>query len=105
MKKHLIKNGLIFVFASIVCLISLEFSLRTIGFNVDRYNNPYPGGFPLYETWLNEHVVFNSLGYRDYEFARIKPKGKFRILAVGDSQTFGIGINKLEDTFVKRLEF
>jgi hypothetical protein len=48
-------------------------------------------------------VKINSQGFRDYEYNVNKPKDTIRIIAVGDSTTFGEGLN-LEDTYVKQLE-
>jgi len=47
-------------------------------------------------------ITFNSLGFRDKEFIRKAP-GVFRIVAIGDSFTFGEGVN-LEDSYTKLLE-
>lgn len=44
----------------------------------------------------------NHLGFRDYEYPLQKGK-KYRILVIGDSFTFGWGVN-IEDTWVKLLE-
>ena len=56
------------------------------------------------KDWVHQFVQYNRDGFRDREYTLAKPRGKFRILAVGDSQTFGHGIERLEDTFPKRLE-
>ena len=56
------------------------------------------------EDWILQFIQLNRDGFRDREYTVTKPRGKFRILAVGDSQTFGHGIERLEDTFPKRLE-
>lgn len=45
----------------------------------------------------------NSLGYRDREFTIEKPSDTYRIAVVGDSVTFGVGV-ELEETFVKGIE-
>ena len=47
-------------------------------------------------------VKINSLGFRDYEYA-LKKKKKHRIAVIGDSFTFGWGVD-MEDSWVKILE-
>ena len=51
-----------------------------------------------------KYVRYNKHGYRDYEYSLKKPEGIFRVLVLGDSQTFGHGIKDLKDTWVKKLE-
>jgi lysophospholipase L1-like esterase len=45
----------------------------------------------------------NQDGIRDREYSLVKPEGTFRIAAVGDSVTFGFGLD-LVDTWPKQLE-
>jgi lysophospholipase L1-like esterase len=45
----------------------------------------------------------NSLGFRDEEHVRPKPPGVFRIVALGDSFTYGVGV-EFEDSYLVRLE-
>jgi len=45
----------------------------------------------------------NKDGIRDRDYSLAKPNGIFRIAAVGDSSTFGFGL-ELEDTWPKQLE-
>jgi len=48
-------------------------------------------------------VSINKDGYRDIEYSQNKAPGVYRILLLGDSIVFGLGVN-LEDTFAKVLE-
>jgi lysophospholipase L1-like esterase len=48
-------------------------------------------------------VNINSLGFRDREIAAAKPAGVYRIVALGDSTTFGWGV-PFEQTYPKVLE-
>ena len=48
-------------------------------------------------------VKTNSVGIRDSEYASVSTPGVYRILALGDSQTFGNGL-ELADTWPKQLE-
>lgn len=48
-------------------------------------------------------VSINSHGLRDYEFPAEKPTGTYRILALGDSTTFGWGAS-FEALYTKRIE-
>lgn len=48
-------------------------------------------------------VTYNAYGLRDVEFAIEKPDGERRILALGNSTTFGSGVS-LEDTYPKTLQ-
>lgn len=48
-------------------------------------------------------VWVGSLGYRGEDFAAEKPEGTFRVLAVGDSFTFGWGVGD-DETYSARLQ-
>lgn len=45
----------------------------------------------------------NGLGIRDHEYAYHKPDGVFRICVIGDSFTYGLGVN-IDDTYPKAME-
>ena len=46
----------------------------------------------------------NKLGYRDIEYSKIKEKGIFRIIILGDSFTYGHGIDNINNVYHKILE-
>lgn len=48
-------------------------------------------------------IKINSNGFRDYEYHKDKGSTTFRILVLGDSFTFGIGVD-MEETYPKLLE-
>ena len=54
-------------------------------------------------TYYGVDIRTNSMGFRDNEYAIRKPKGTKRIIALGDSHTFGWGV-PFEDLFSKELE-
>jgi lysophospholipase L1-like esterase len=55
-----------------------------------------------YELAPNNKTI-NSHGLRDREYSLLKPTNTFRILALGDSFTYGHGVRS-EETYVKQLE-
>lgn len=52
---------------------------------------------------LGNRVEINSRGLRDIERPLKKPADVLRILALGDSYTFGVGVD-LEETYVKQIQ-
>ncbi len=89
MKKHVVIALLI----PIICLAVLELSLRIYG----RCNPGFaimPDGTYLKYRGRPNSLEFNgfrlnSRGFKDVEFNEIKPPDVFRIIAIGDSQTYG----------------
>jgi len=62
-----------------------------------------PGSHMEYRTNEFSYTVdINSLGYRDIELRDVPPEA-FKVMALGDSFTYGWGVN-LEDAWPKRLE-
>ncbi len=81
----------------VLFLCFLELALQiTSTYKADNFANT--------QDWQQKFVTRNSHGYRDKEYSYKKPAGIYRILVLGDSQTFGHGIKKLEDTWHKKLE-
>lgn len=59
---------------------------------------------PGHEYWMGRYRVrINSKGWRDVEHELEKPAGTFRIGIIGDSVTFGTGV-QLEDIYFRVLE-
>ncbi len=59
---------------------------------------------PNTQAFLMGHEVrINSVGFRDREYSLQKPPGTYRIVALGDSTTFGWGV-AYEETYPKLLE-
>jgi len=46
-------------------------------------------------------VKTNSKGLRDYEYSYLKKDGIFRVVVLGDSFTYGLGIKNLDDIYAK----
>ncbi|MEM5829489.1 MAG: SGNH/GDSL hydrolase family protein [Candidatus Aenigmatarchaeota archaeon] len=65
-----------------------------------NYEGIYDG---LYLCQSPVYIKINSYGFRDKEYPLIKPPNACRIIAIGDSHTFGLGVN-LEDSYPKVLE-
>lgn len=61
----------------------------------------YPGAEP--GTGHEISYAINALGFRGPPFPKKKPKGLYRIALIGDSVTYGTGIN-YEDTIASRLQ-
>ena len=96
LKKKLI-NLAIFTLTLIICLVLIEGVLIFISTDGnDNHERP--------KEFHEKYVRYNKHGYRDYEYSLQKPEDVFRVLVLGDSQTFGHGIKNLKDTWVKKLE-
>ncbi|MDP3724266.1 MAG: hypothetical protein Q8R11_01380 [bacterium] len=54
--------------------------------------------------WVARHVVYNSLNFRDREFSGLKDEGVVRIGVIGDSFTYGQGINDVQNRLTNMLE-
>jgi GDSL-like Lipase/Acylhydrolase family len=95
--------GLVLTVASLAFVLTvLEFGGRVFGFF------PPPSGAYRFSRTKGYELSpgqgdVNSEGFRDHEYQLTKPEHTFRIVAVGDSFTFGAGV-KPEETYSKRLE-
>jgi lysophospholipase L1-like esterase len=87
-----VKKNLVLLFASVLlCVLVLEGVFRAI-------SPKSPPG-----TTFGKAVRKNAEGFRDRDFAVPKPDGTYRILVLGDSFTWGIGLD-VEETLPKQLE-
>jgi hypothetical protein len=100
-----------------VALVVLELTARVfhLGPSLDtQYGGNVPDPFIPYRrrpltrvTGRSDDFAFdyqhNSAGFRDGEHAPEKPPGVFRIVALGDSFTYGVGA-PFDDTYLARVE-
>lgn len=100
-QKNIFKNILTAIFTIFIFFLSAEIMLRLISI---RYKvSPGPSSSYMLQTSEFKTIVrTNRLNLRDYE---VSPKrdNEYRILCLGDSFTFGVGVN-LKNTYVKVLE-
>ncbi len=110
---------LILVLVSVVFSLTLgELLLRSLGpttqatdrrgLHQPRPDRPWlygllPGAEGTLEVSGDVVYRVNADGFRDYLYARPKPKGVFRIIVLGDSVAFGYGVD-IQDTFSKQME-
>jgi hypothetical protein len=79
-------------------LAAAEVASRVLGLGSAR-----PSGYAPVNTNLETNRRLNSRGYRDRERGVLKPAGVRRIVALGDSFAWGVGV-ELEDAWPQRLE-
>jgi len=99
---------LLLVFSLLFCVLITVCCDRLVGhFHYHGQSQPglvFPPGSQiiLRSPEFNSLAVVNSLGFRDREFS-VQKSNSYRIIAIGDSFTFGWGVN-IETTWVKQLE-
>lgn len=93
--------GNLLVFVCLLGAVSLvaESYLRFISVETDAFGMSLPA-----RRWFAIHTRLNSLGCRDGEWVSEKPAGVKRIAFVGDSFTYGWGIERVEDRFPDRIQ-
>ena len=120
--KPLVGRVVLLLVALTICLLTMEVILRTIygrngmhfGIEMWKYAKKLKRSSAISDLG-HEHVPnseaflmgvpvkINSAGLRDREFSLQKPKDTYRILALGDSTTFGWGAHQ-DKTYPKLLE-
>jgi hypothetical protein len=84
-----------------VILFSLLFLIERV---LIFYSTEDKDNYGFTTEFKKKYIRYNKYGYRDYEYNLKKKEGVFRIIVLGDSQTFGHGIKDLNNTWVKKLE-
>lgn len=92
-------NALVLGGTLLVVAMALEVAARLL---LSGSGDWYAAG-PQRLAFLRDHVRRNADGFRDREFGPRRP-GMARVLAVGDSFTFGDGIERVEATWPRVLE-
>lgn len=86
--------------------VAPQFPLQYSNFVTDPFIFYRPKPYSILSGKTDEYEFefkINSMGFRDVEHSWEKPKNTYRILALGDSFTYGIGV-KFEETFLYLLE-
>jgi hypothetical protein len=96
-RRHL-GEAVLAVASVVVFLLLAEVAARVLSLAVER-----PTGYAPVNTRRREGRPTNSLGYRDVERAVEKPTGVRRVLSLGDSFAWGVGIEH-DDTYARRVE-
>lgn len=89
---------------STVLFLCLNFTLLEAYFRFIYDDSDSLGFLKISENWQKRHVVFNGDFRRDREFTLKKQNGVDRICALGDSITFGYGIENPKDRYTDILE-
>ncbi len=97
---NLVIPGTLIATSTIITLVIVEFVLHT------KYSDVQVGGgdSPSARTFYRKYYETNSWGFRDVERDVEKKPGTFRILALGDSFTFGAGVKFKESLYTAVLE-
>ncbi len=116
MSKNILQKAALVIGAICIPLIIMEAGLRLTGFWVkDSYDNrdyytkigipgvPYLLKSDIHARWAKTDIITNSEGIRARREYGDKEKGVFRILAMGDSITFGMGVDQ-DESYPRQLE-
>ncbi len=85
-----------------MALLIAEVALR-IYFRND-YGVPTHRDWMFRKVWDEQYAALNTLGHRDHAFTIKKPENTFRILTIGDSLTWGEGIQDINAIYTEILE-
>lgn len=98
-KKKVYLSIIIFIFSSILVFTVVEAYFRYVYDLSDGL-----AFLNVNKKWHQRHVEYNSLKFRDDQFETYKKPGEIRIGVIGDSITFGAGIENRSDRYSDLLE-
>lgn len=116
--KNLLQNILLLISTTVLLILAAEIILRLSNANAasEWVYDSNAGAYTLYNYLGDDELRYelkpnaqhgdiqtNKFGFRDYDYELTKPASTFRILALGDSTTFGHSVS-LNSTYVKILE-
>ena len=87
----LLRNVLVLLTTVVFMLLTSEFCVRFIFKDITTTSDNVSY---FARKWHKKNVQLNSWGFRDLEFELAKPEGVYRIAVIGDSFTFGQGIEE-----------
>ena len=91
----------IFIYFSIIISIIIGIILSEIFFRIFPEKILGNGGI-AFDSWYKRYVKLNNEGFWDYNYEYNSDKKT--ILVIGDSFSFGHGLNDFKNTFAKQLE-
>lgn len=100
MKKDIKFKSILVIFSIVLGFAITELVLRVL--NIPPFLDKEFQRIDI--AWMEKNVVLNSAGYRDREYPFERSADTFRILALGDSYTYGWLVNNPEDTYPKIIE-
>lgn len=83
--------------------LGLAIAARDEPANRLEHGSTFPWGSSVIGVTWGHEVTANSLGFREREFERPKPPGTYRVLVLGDSLTWGVGL-EASQRYTNRLE-
>jgi len=112
--KNVLVNISLFIFTSVILLISLEILFRIFYIPLFSHIDPliYKNSknpeviYLLKDNFKSPHGYVIKNGFRaDKFYTEAKPQGVYRIISLGDSSTFGYGTAVNKDTYPEILEY